>query len=256
MIAKIRHLRYLKTSNRCFTTLENIAFPYKFGNTKSKLTLTSEEQKRTEAILSANTDIREGIKLAYRAILNCLKDEDFDSLKNMLEGNLYTKFKTQYDYLKNKGYSLKLYNENSDIDVRAKFLGIIIGGSIDRKEEEGARASETSLFGIKMLAIIKDGSKELAASQIMKLTAELKTSCKLGLVEPGGRSSVSNVDEEEVHELTLEGITISIELKNLKFNLLTKLLGEVRKGLNFDNATAVDFDNVLNGNKHKGSSYL
>lgn len=254
-------LKYLSMGIRCYTKsdilVNNIDFPYKFGNTLPITRGESKSQEMAKNLLFSNRNIYEGTKIAYRAILTKLSEGDFDALNMMLERNLYNRFKSQYESLKNKGYSLKVYNENSQIDVEVKSVGLIIGGSINRSEERGF-SKNFSAMGLDSLVYIDFELDVTSLKYIVKFTFELKTTCKLVLINTNDKKvhSKNQLQAKEIHELTLEGESLSADMNKPMSNFLKEIKQTAMSGMKFDNATAVDFDNALNGNKHTGSTTL
>eukprot|EP00826_Nyctotherus_ovalis_P050992 TRINITY_DN6328_c0_g1_i1.p1 TRINITY_DN6328_c0_g1~~TRINITY_DN6328_c0_g1_i1.p1 ORF type:complete len:275 (+),score=27.94 TRINITY_DN6328_c0_g1_i1:66-890(+) len=274
MISKCpsKFFKYFAVSKYPFSSLINItAFPYKFGNVNSITETKPRLQKIAQDVISLNKSTCEGFKLAYRAILNSLKDKKFHVLNRMLERNLYNKFKNEYDNIEKKGCKLVLYNEDSEIEVKPKSIGFIMGGSIDRSNKEKItrelKVSDihvlTCIPNINPIKVDKNSVKKIEALMknlklIVKFTAEIQTSCKLGVVCSKGENAIDKYqgDTKEVHELTLEGETTNTEFSIFPFKIFSTAKSILKRGFELENVTAVDFDNALNGNKREGSSYL
>ena len=91
-------------------------FPYVLGNNLPTLVQTRETTNRNLLLLSNqfikkdNLKIEQGFFLAYKCLLECLANDDQGMLKEICEGNLYSKFATALDSLKENNIELKLVN--------------------------------------------------------------------------------------------------------------------------------------------------
>jgi len=251
-------------------------FPYKFGNVSNIRNSNSASQKLASRIKrdTAN-NFTSGIQVVYKSLLTTLAKNQINALSKFCEKNLYTTFETGLDKLNKRNYKLRVINEDKPINVEINEASLIIGGFIDREKEYKNRiriipmpsGTENIVFCYMPDYSLKEFN---APEMIIKIHAIVRTSLKLILQN----NNIENIDlnTHELHEITIEG-DISNPIKLFNFSsyennymqgflnaLNTAQSNHVKAILNseqsFANFTIVDFDNALNGNKHKDSAYL
>lgn len=137
-------------------------FPYVLGNNLPTLVQTRETTNRQLLLLSnqfikkENLKIEQGFYLAYKCLLECLANDDRTMLEEICEGNLYSKFATALDSLKENNLQLKLVNLEKHSGKSRKYeLGVVdfqnfAGARIDRAMNRENGLKETSPFWVNL----------------------------------------------------------------------------------------------------------
>ncbi len=247
-----------------FSSVQCGNFPYKFGNTSDITPWPANGSSDIVEYLNKfnGNQIRDGIGMAYLAMLTAIQDKDSAGLREMVEGRLFKRLQQEADGMRESRYEFILRNRESKVRVTLKGAWLIIGwGNIDRDTEYSERAT---LLGTNMPNVIAYRSlRHQKISVIMKIRAEIRSACKLDVKDPkSGETLVSpqEANDEEVHELCVEGIVLMLKMQNFFssfIQLIRKLVDiKLHNKMDFSNATIVDLDNALKGNCHKDSTLI
>ena len=153
------------------------------------------------------TQYDKGFSLAYRFLMQSLVNHDYDSLQNILEGNLLEKFGKQIYYIKQNNLKLKLLNEqlnpkSKPLEMRIVDHNHYCGASVDRVENKRNGLRESSPFFMNLpnvklfipsnpLTMLKNFSKSKTDTSqpfkldklSMEITLAFTTNLKLDLID-------------------------------------------------------------------------
>eukprot|EP01022_Parablepharisma_sp_SALTPOND_P005273 TRINITY_DN122052_c0_g1_i1.p1 TRINITY_DN122052_c0_g1~~TRINITY_DN122052_c0_g1_i1.p1 ORF type:complete len:263 (-),score=18.13 TRINITY_DN122052_c0_g1_i1:51-839(-) len=248
--------RYFSTSSQ--------HFPYKFNANDSFLL----HQKPMPRIYHK---FMGQIKDLYKLFLTSIAQNDTTTLKEILEKRLFRKFtQSVYDF-KAESYSFVLHNPEGPIQVYLNEVNRIVGGCIDRGTEEiegwqlmKVKKPHYGLIGYlleqdpmisKHLLFIKPFA-EPYLNIIISMRVTIRSQFKLDLKNEEGYGVIRDLEQEETHELTLEGVMDTLEYSLNLIDLIKFRVAARRLPWKLIKWTIVDVDGAMDGNKHSNSLYV
>ena len=237
-------------------------FPYKFGNT-AMLSKPPYKDSFVELMeVGAHfKGLTEGARLAYRALLTSIQEQDLGAIKTMVEKRLYKRLEKDIQEIKDKGYTFALHNTDNEVNVKAKDYGFVIGGCLDRAEEHEKGLKAMKLMAPRFVIYMPNMMTgfDFNADVLIKFKAEIRTSYKLDLKDAKGEGLLTpdELSKEELHEITLEGKIDTKELGQVSMlNIMSVSKTISKNGFKIKDAIIVDLDEALKGNLHKDCDYL